>query len=142
MRSELRGRTETEASATSERRGGHQDPVSGTFSLRMDYAQRQLAGSRSWLVYGVVAIMPTGRLRSPSLLNSGDRDAGPIVAECPRSTLRVTARLEEAELGRMHCVRFIVRANAVPDKERVGKIVNHALPRRDFLQLPPQRNFS
>ena len=70
--------------------------------------------------------------------------AGQIIAEVPDlSTLRVTARLEEAERGRMQPgQRVIVRADAVPDKELAGKIGDiSALARVDFSNWPPQRNF-
>jgi hypothetical protein len=55
----------------------------------------------------------------------------------------VTARLEEAERGRMQQgQRVVVRADAVPDKEMVGKIGDiSALARVDFSNWPPQRNF-
>ncbi len=81
----------------------------------------------------------------PPDFKPGDRAwPGQIIAEVPDlSTLRVTARLEEAERGRMQPgQRVIVRADAVPDKELVGKIGDiSALARVDFSNWPPQRNF-
>jgi multidrug efflux pump subunit AcrA (membrane-fusion protein) len=55
----------------------------------------------------------------------------------------VTARLEEAERGRMQPGQgVVVRADAVPDKQLPGKIGDiSALARVDFSSWPPQRNF-
>jgi RND family efflux transporter MFP subunit len=113
----------------------------------MEHAQRQLGGLAILApVDGVVAIMPNWRSCCPPPdFKAGDRAwPGQIVAEVPDlSTLRVTARLEEAERGRMQLgQRVIVRADAVPDKELVGKIGDiSALARVDFSNWPPQRNF-
>jgi HlyD family secretion protein len=112
-----------------------------------EYAQRQLGGLAILApVDGVVAIMPNWRSCCPPPdFKPGDRAwPGQIIAEVPDlSTLRVTARLEEAERGRMQLgQRVIVRADAVPDKELIGKIGDiSALARVDFSNWPPQRNF-
>ena len=113
----------------------------------MEHAERQLGGLEILApVDGVVAIMPNWRSCCPPPdFKPGDRAwPGQIIAEVPDlSTLRVTARLEEAERGRMQPgQRVIVRADAVPDKELVGKIGDiSALARVDFSNWPPQRNF-
>lgn len=113
----------------------------------MKYAERQLGGLEILApVDGVVAIMPNWRACCPPPdFKPGDRAwPGQIIAEVPDlSTLRVTARLEEAERGRMQTgQQVIVRADAVPDKEMVGKIGDiSALARVDFSRWPPQRNF-
>ena len=113
----------------------------------MEHAERQLGGLQILApVDGVVAIMPNWRSCCPPPdFKPGDRAwPGQIIAEVPDlSTLRVTARLEEAERGRMQPgQRVVVRADAVPDKELVGKIGDiSALARVDFSSWPPQRNF-
>ena len=113
----------------------------------MELAERQLGGLQIVSpVDGVVAIMPNWRSCCPPPdFKPGDRAwPGQIIAEVPDlSTLRVTARLEEAERGRMQQgQRVVVRADAVPDKEMVGKIGDiSALARVDFSNWPPQRNF-
>jgi RND family efflux transporter MFP subunit len=114
----------------------------------MEHAERQLGGLQILApVDGVVAIMPNWRSCCPPPdFKPGDRAwPGQIIAEVPDlSTLRVTARLEEAERGRMQPgQRVIVRADAVPDKELAGKISDiSALARVDFSNWPPQRNFN
>jgi HlyD family secretion protein len=113
----------------------------------MEYADRQLGGLQIVApVDGVVAIMPNWRSCCPPPdFKPGDRAwPGQIIAEVPDlSTLRVTARLEEAERGRMQPGQgVVVRADAVPDREMVGKIGDiSALARVDFSSWPPQRNF-
>ena len=113
----------------------------------MEHAEHQLGGLEIVApVDGVVAIMPNWRACCPPPeFKPGDRAwPGQIVAEVPDlSTLRVTAKLEEAERGRMQTgQRVIVRADAVPDKELVGTIGDiSALARVDFSNWPPQRNF-
>ena len=113
----------------------------------MELAERQLGGLEILApVDGVVAIMPNWRSCCPPPdFKPGDRAwPGQIVAEVPDlSTLRVTAKLEEAERGRMQPgQQVVVRADAVPDKEMIGKIGDiSALARVDFSNWPPQRNF-
>ena len=113
----------------------------------MEHAERQLGVLEIRApVDGVVAIMPNWRACCPPPdFKPGDRAwPGQIVAEVPDlSTLRVTAKLEEAERGRMQSgQRVVVRADAVPDKEMVGTIGDiSALARVDFSNWPPQRNF-
>jgi HlyD family secretion protein len=114
----------------------------------VEHAEHQLGGLQIVApVDGVVAIMPNWRSCCPPPdFKPGDRAwPGQIVAEVPDlSTLRVTARLEEAERGRMQPgQQVVVRADAVPDKEMVGKIGDiSALARVDFSNWPPQRNFN
>src|SRR5918996_1389743 len=113
----------------------------------MEYAEGQLGGLEILApVDGVVGIMPNWRACCPPPdFKPGDRAwPGQIIAEVPDlSTLRVTARLEEAERGRMQPgQRVVVRADAVPDKELSGTIGDmSALARVDFSNWPPQRNF-
>ena len=113
----------------------------------MELAERQLGGLEILApVDGVVAIMPNWRACCPPPdFKPGDRAwPGQVVAEVPDlSTLRVTAKLEEAERGRMQPgQQVIVRADAVPDKEMIGRIGDiSALARVDFSNWPPQRNF-
>ena len=113
----------------------------------MDHAERQLGGLEIVApVDGVVSIMPNWRSCCPPPdFKAGDRAwPGQVVAEVPDlSTLRVTAKLEEAERGRMQPgQRVIVRADAVADKELPGTIGDiSALARVDFSNWPPQRNF-
>src|SRR5262245_8465273 len=113
----------------------------------LEHAERQLGGLQIVSpVDGVVSIMPNWRQCCPPPdFKPGDRAwPGQIIAEVPDlSTLRVTARLEEAERGRMQQgQRVVVRADAVPDKELVRKIGDiSALARVDCSNWPPQRNF-
>jgi HlyD family secretion protein len=112
-----------------------------------EHSERQLTGLEIVSpVDGVVAIMPNWRSCCPPPdFKAGDRAwPGQVIAEVPDlSTLRITARLEEAERGRMQPgQRVVVRADAVPDKELIGKVGDiSALARVDFSNWPPQRNF-
>lgn len=114
----------------------------------MEHSEGQLGGLEiASPVDGVVAIMPNWRSCCPPPdFKPGDRAwPGQVIAEVPDlSTLRVTARLEEAERGRMQPgQRVVVRADAVPDKELAGTIADiSALARVDFSNWPPQRNFT
>ena len=115
--------------------------------LDVEHAQRQL-GALELLtpVDGVVTIMPNWRACCPPPdFKPGDRAwPGQIIADVPDlATLRVTARLEEGERGRMQAGQpVIVRADAVPDRELTGRIDEiSTLARIDFSNWPPQRNF-
>ena len=112
-----------------------------------EQAQRQLGALQLVTpVDGVVAIMPNWRACCPPPeFKAGDRAwPGQIIADVPDlATMRVTARLEEAERGRMQAgQKVVVRADAVPDRELTGRIDDiSTLARIDFSNWPPQRNF-
>ena len=112
----------------------------------MEHAERQVGGLQIVSpVDGVVSIMPNWRSCCPPPdFKPGDRAwPGQVIAEVPDlSTLRVTAKLEEAERGRMQLgQRVVVRADAVPDKELAGRIGDiSALARVDFSSWPPLRD--
>jgi HlyD family secretion protein len=115
--------------------------------LDVQQAERQL-GALELLtpVDGVVTIMPNWRACCPPPdFKPGDRAwPGQVIADVPDlATLRVTARLEEGERGRMQPgQQVIVRADAVPDRELTGRIGEiSTLARIDFSNWPPQRNF-
>ena len=116
---------------------------------RMDVqqAERQLGALQLLTpVDGVVTIMPNWRSCCPPPdFKPGDRAwPGQIIADVPDlASLRVTARLEEAERGRMQPGQpVVVRADAVPDRELTGRIGEiSTLARIDFSNWPPQRNF-
>jgi HlyD family secretion protein len=115
--------------------------------LDVQQAQRQLGALElTTPVDGVVAIMPNWRACCPPPeFKAGDRAwPGQIIADVPElATMRVTARLEEAERGRMQPgQKVIVRADAIPDRELTGTIGDiSTLARIDFSNWPPQRNF-
>ncbi len=115
--------------------------------LDVEQAERQLGALQILTpVDGVVSIAPNWRSCCPPPdFKTGDRAwPGQIIAEVPDlSTLRVTAKLEEAERGRMQPgQQVIVRADALPDKELGGTVGDiSALARVDFSNWPPQRNF-
>ena len=115
--------------------------------LDVAHAQRQLGALELFTpVDGVVTIMPNWRACCPPPdFKPGDRAwPGQIIADVPDlATLRVTARLEEGERGRMQAGQpVIVRADAVPDRELTGRIEEiSTLARIDFSNWPPQRNF-
>ena len=116
---------------------------------RMDVqqAERQLGALELVTpVDGVVAIMPNWRACCPPPeFKAGDRAwPGQIIADVPElASMRVTARLEEAERGRMQPgQKVVVRADAIPDRELTGRIGDiSTLARIDFSNWPPQRNF-
>jgi RND family efflux transporter MFP subunit len=115
--------------------------------LDVQQAERQLGALQLVTpVDGVVAIMPNWRsCCPPPEFKAGDRAwPGMVIADVPDlATMRVTARLEEAERGRMQAGQpVVVRADAVPDRELTGKIADiSTLARIDFSNWPPQRNF-
>jgi RND family efflux transporter MFP subunit len=115
--------------------------------LDVQQAERQLGALLlTTPVDGVVSIMPNWRsCCPPPEFKAGDRAwPGQVIADVPDlATLRVTARLEEAERGRMQPGQaVIVRADAVPDRELTGRIGDiSTLARIDFSNWPPQRNF-
>ena len=115
--------------------------------LDVQQAERQL-GALALVspVDGVVTIMPNWRsCCPPPEFKPGDRAwPGMVIADVPDlATMRVTARLEEAERGRMQPgQKVVVRADAIPDRELTGKIGDiSTLARIDFSNWPPQRNF-
>lgn len=115
--------------------------------LDVQQAERQLGALQLVTpVDGVVTIMPNWRACCPPPeFKPGDRAwPGQIIADVPDlATLRVTARLEEAERGRMQPGQHVVvRADALPDRELTGRIGDiSTLARIDFSNWPPQRNF-
>jgi RND family efflux transporter MFP subunit len=115
--------------------------------MDVQQAERQLGALQLVTpVDGVVTIMPNWRACCPPPeFKAGDRAwPGQIIADVPDlATLRVTAKLEEAERGRMQAgQKVVVRADALPDRELTGSIGDiSALARIDFSNWPPQRNF-
>ena len=115
--------------------------------LDVQQAERQLGALELVTpVDGVVTIMPNWRACCPPPeFKAGDRAfPGQVIADVPDlATLRINARLEEAERGRMQQgQQVIVRADALPDRELSGKIGEiSTLARIDFSNWPPQRNF-
>ena len=115
--------------------------------LDVQQAQRQLGALQLVTpVDGVVAIMLNWRsCCPPPEFKPGDRAwPGQVIADVPDlATLRITARLEEAQRGRMQAGQpVVVRADAVPDRELTGRIGDiSTLARIDFSNWPPQRNF-
>ena len=116
-------------------------------NMDVQQAERQLGALElATPVDGVVTIMPNWRACCPPPeFKPGDRAwPGMVIADVPDlATLRVTARLEEAERGRMQPgQQVVVRADAIPDRELTGKIGDiSTLARIDFSNWPPQRNF-
>ena len=115
--------------------------------LDVEQAERQLGALQLVTpVDGVVTIMPNWRACCPPPeFKPGDRAwPGQVIVDVPDlATLRVTARLEEAERGRMQPGQaVVVRADALPDRELTGRIGDiSTLARIDFSNWPPQRNF-
>jgi HlyD family secretion protein len=115
--------------------------------LDVQQAERQLGALQLLTpVDGVVTIMPNWRACCPPPeFKPGDRAwPGQVIVDVPDlATLRVTARLEEAERGRMQAGQaVVVRADAIPDRELTGRIGDiSTLARIDFSNWPPRRNF-
>lgn len=115
--------------------------------LDVQQAERQLGALQLLTpVDGVVTIMPNWRACCPPPeFKAGDRAwPGQVIVDVPDlATLRVTARLEEAQRGRMQPGQpVVVRADALPDRELTGRIGDiSTLARIDFSNWPPQRNF-
>jgi HlyD family secretion protein len=115
--------------------------------LDVEQAERQLGALQlTTPVDGVVTIMPNWRACCPPPeFKPGDRAwPGQVIVDVPDlATLRVTARLEEAQRGRMQPGQpVVVRADALPDRELTGRIGDiSTLARIDFSNWPPERNF-
>jgi RND family efflux transporter MFP subunit len=115
--------------------------------LDVQQAERQLGALQLVTpVDGVVTIMPNWRACCPPPeFKPGDRAwPGQVIVDVPDlATLRVTARLEEAQRGRMQPGQsVVVRADALPDRELTGRIGDiSTLARIDFSNWPPERNF-
>ena len=115
--------------------------------LDVQQADRQLGALQLVTpVDGVVTVMPNWRACCPPPdFKAGDRAwPGQVIVDVPDlATLRVTARLEEAERGRMQPGQpVVVRADALPDRELTGRIGDiSTLARIDFSNWPPERNF-
>jgi RND family efflux transporter MFP subunit len=115
--------------------------------LDVQQAERQLGALQlSTPVDGVVTIMPNWRACCPPPeFKAGDRAwPGQVIVDVPDlASLRVTARLEEAQRGRMQPGQpVVVRADALPDRELNGRIGDiSTLARIDFSNWPPERNF-
>jgi HlyD family secretion protein len=115
--------------------------------LDVQQAERQLGALQlTTPVDGVVTIMPNWRACCPPPeFKPGDRAwPGQVIVDVPDlATLRVTARLEEAQRGRMQPGQHVVvRADALPDRELTGQIGDiSTLARIDFSNWPPERNF-
>ena len=115
--------------------------------LDVQQAERQLGALQLVTpVDGVVTVMPNWRACCPPPdFKAGDRAwPGQVIVDVPDlATLRVTARLEEAERGRMQPGQpVVVRADALPDRELTGRIGDiSTLARIDFSNWPPERNF-
>jgi len=115
--------------------------------LDVQQAERQLGALQLVTpVDGVVTIMPNWRACCPPPeFKPGDRAwPGQVIVDVPDlASLRVTARLEEAQRGRMQPGQaVVVRADALPDRELAGRIGDiSTLARIDFSNWPPERNF-
>jgi hypothetical protein len=85
-----------------------------------------------------------GLLPAARVQGRRSRLSGQVIADVPDlATLRINARLEEAERGRMQQGQQVSCAPiALPDRELSGKIGEiSTLARIDFSNWPPQRNF-
>jgi len=97
---------------------------------------------------GLITLMPNfraGMFGNWPEFKEGDRAwPGASIAELPDlSTVRATGRIEEADRGRMKTGQdAVVRADAVPDKEMTGKIVDISpVAKVDLSGWPPKKNF-
>lgn len=101
-------------------------------------------------VDGLVNLLPNyrssmGRSASAPEFRPGDRAwPGAAVAEIPdMGTLRVTARVEEIDRGRVNIGQDVaVRVDAIPEKELAAKVVDISpMAKLDFSTWPPAKNF-
>lgn len=104
-------------------------------------------------VEGIINILPNergssrmGRGSGPAAeYRPGDRAfPGATVAQVPDlSTLRVTARVEEIDRGRVQRGQDVnVRVDAIPDKDLAAKVVDISpMAKLDFSIWPPAKNF-
>lgn len=101
---------------------------------------------------GMVTILPNFRNRSgfgrgsnaPEFKEGDKAYSGANIAELPDlSTLRVTARIDETDRGRVKIEDFAwVNVEALPDRELEGTVAEiSTLARTDFSSFPPQKNF-
>jgi len=100
-------------------------------------------------VDGMVNLLMNFRAGGPNQMpppfKEGDRAwPGAAIAEIPdMSTLRVRARVDESDRGRLRVAQTgTVRMDAVPDKEFAGSVEDISpLAKPDFNQWPPPKNF-
>ena len=101
-------------------------------------------------VDGLFNLLPNFRTRgpfggTPPDFRPGDRAwSGAAIAELPNlSTLRVTARVEEADRGRLKPGQDVtIRVDALPDKEFTGRVEEiGVMAKLDFSTWPPPKNF-
>jgi HlyD family secretion protein len=100
-------------------------------------------------VDGMVNLLPNfragGVFAMPPVFKEGDRAwGGASIAEIPDlNTLRVRARVDESDRGRLHVAQTgTARVDAVPDKEFAGAVDDISpLAKPDFSGWPPTKNF-
>lgn len=100
-------------------------------------------------VDGMVTILPNWRGRffgaNAPEFKEGDRvwPGAPIVELPDLTAVRVAARVDEAERGRLSLGQtVVVRVDAVPDREFTGQVTDiSALAKIDFSTWPPPKNF-
>jgi HlyD family secretion protein len=100
-------------------------------------------------VDGMVNLLMNFRAGGPNQMpppfKEGDRAwSGAAITEIPdMSTLRVRARVDESDRGRLRVAQTgTVRVDAVPDKEFDGSVEDISpLAKPDFNQWPPPKNF-
>lgn len=101
---------------------------------------------------GMVTLLPNQRARggmfgggSVPEFKAGDRAwPGAAIAELPDlTTVRFTARVEEADRGRISTSQPVtIRIDAIPDKEFTGKVGDISpIAKLDFSSWPAQKNF-